>query len=717
MSYQIKFTDNTNPSKIPIVVPDSSTATVGGLVFPGKNYTNYGTVLGEDFLHLLENFASATAPYSPVQGQLWYNTGNNILNVYDGTAWNPAGSLKRGSSENIPAVQNSSVGDLWVNTTTSQLYLFSGSAWILVGPQFSSGARTGPIVESIIDTTNTGHNVLSFYANDYRIAIISKETFTPKITITGFSTIKEGFNLSTVDSTSTTSPSKIWGVAEKADALLVGSETIPAINFLRGNAPSTSSYPITIQNDGGITLGSDASFNIGVSTNSTVLYSKNNGNSIDFNLNNTAGATTTVLHLTASGKVGINNINPQASLDVTGSIATSDGLSVTSTTNSTSTTTGSIKTLGGLGIEQDSFFGGSINAHGGILTNNIVNGTPTAGTVLQPGSDSATMLYDIGTPTRRFRNIYAQNFVGTFNGNFTGSLTGSITGSAAQLQTATVFSITGDVSSTNSISFNGVTETGTATFQTKIGTGIITSQTVATDSQATDQILAYRAGTGLVSMSKQVMFNHIATIPVGTILPYAGPTPPPGYLFCDGSEVPIGTYSKLFSAIGYAFKAVATLQGTSTFALPDLRGRFALGRDNMNNGIQVPSNDLSGTNISTITTPAGRVSSAAAQTVGASSGVQSVTVGVDNLPEHQHKFGDGVSNFYSVNTPAQPADNNATPNYGVSGTTPNTYGLDHTGGINTTETLSQAINTMNPYQTINYIIFTGNTANISGIIT
>ena len=92
MSYQIKFTDNTNPSKIPIVVPDTGTASAGGLVFPGKNYTNYGTIIGEDFLHLLENFASATAPYSPVQGQLWYNTGTGILNVYDGTAWNPAGS-------------------------------------------------------------------------------------------------------------------------------------------------------------------------------------------------------------------------------------------------------------------------------------------------------------------------------------------------------------------------------------------------------------------------------------------------------------------------------------------------------------------------------------------------------------------------------------------------------------------------------------------------
>jgi microcystin-dependent protein len=66
--------------------------------------------------------------------------------------------------------------------------------------------------------------------------------------------------------------------------------------------------------------------------------------------------------------------------------------------------------------------------------------------------------------------------------------------------------------------------------------------------------------------------------PIGAIAPWAGTTAPDGWLLCDGSAVSRSTYAGLYAVIGIAFGAG---DGSSTFNVPDLRGRFPLGRDNM----------------------------------------------------------------------------------------------------------------------------------------
>ena len=66
-----------------------------------------------------------------------------------------------------------------------------------------------------------------------------------------------------------------------------------------------------------------------------------------------------------------------------------------------------------------------------------------------------------------------------------------------------------------------------------------------------------------------------SSIPVGTMLPFAGATVPAGYLLCDGSSVSRITYASLFTALGTAWGSAS---GT-TFNLPDMRGRFMRGVD------------------------------------------------------------------------------------------------------------------------------------------
>jgi microcystin-dependent protein len=62
----------------------------------------------------------------------------------------------------------------------------------------------------------------------------------------------------------------------------------------------------------------------------------------------------------------------------------------------------------------------------------------------------------------------------------------------------------------------------------------------------------------------------------GIILAYAGASAPTGYLMCDGSAVSRTTYASLYAAIGDAY---GNGNGTTTFNVPDARGRFLRGVD------------------------------------------------------------------------------------------------------------------------------------------
>jgi microcystin-dependent protein len=65
-----------------------------------------------------------------------------------------------------------------------------------------------------------------------------------------------------------------------------------------------------------------------------------------------------------------------------------------------------------------------------------------------------------------------------------------------------------------------------------------------------------------------------AVAPTGSIAAYGGTAPPSGYLLCDGSAVSRATYSDLFGVLGVAF---GSGDGSTTFNLPDMRGRMPVG--------------------------------------------------------------------------------------------------------------------------------------------
>tara|TARA_X000001036_G_scaffold7654_3_gene6889 strand:- start:6950 stop:7861 length:912 start_codon:yes stop_codon:yes gene_type:complete len=84
MPYTIDYSNN---GKTAIVVNDGTIDTSTSIGLIGKNYTRFGETLNENMLHLLENFANATAPNNPTEGQLWYDSANSQLKIYDNGVW------------------------------------------------------------------------------------------------------------------------------------------------------------------------------------------------------------------------------------------------------------------------------------------------------------------------------------------------------------------------------------------------------------------------------------------------------------------------------------------------------------------------------------------------------------------------------------------------------------------------------------------------------
>ena len=357
MAYTVNHTDVANKGSI--TVEDNTINQQTSLSLPGRNTTAYGTAIAENFLHLLENFANSSAPNNPTEGQLWYDNtaGVDQLKLYDGTTWISASGLKKATT--APGAAQSVTGDLWVDTDNQQLYLYTGSGWVLVGPTFSDGLSTGVKPEAITGTNNVSYTCLVVEISAKVLAIYSTAAFTPKTTIQGFTTISPGFNLSSADITGA-GEGKYYGTAEKAEALVIGGTKVPATNFMRNDSTSQSLFPITVKNNGGITVGASSFFTMGVEGQAGIISHQTSGSNIDVRVNNN-GSATTVMRIDSTAKVGINNLSPDQALDVTGNIQLSNALLVDGTTDATTISTGSIITIGGVGIAKKLFVGSDTN--------------------------------------------------------------------------------------------------------------------------------------------------------------------------------------------------------------------------------------------------------------------------------------------------------------------------------------------------------------------
>lgn len=108
------------------------------------------------------------------------------------------------------------------------------------------------------------------------------------------------------------------------------------------------------------------------------------------------------------------------------------------------------------------------------------------------------------------------------------------------------------------------------------GAANISSGAVGTDELAANAVTTGKINDGAVTQAKLAANLANVLIPVGSIFPFAGNAAPTGYLLCDGTAVSRTEYADLFSICGTSYGAG---NGTSTFNLPDLKGRVLVGLD------------------------------------------------------------------------------------------------------------------------------------------
>lgn len=181
MAYTINLTDGTFYATI----ADGFTNSTSAMTLIGKNYAGYGQFLDDNFIHLLENSASpssggnptVSALASPLTGQLWWDSTNALMKVYNGSIW----KVMTGSTSASSIPSSSIIGDLWWDTTNQQLKICTVAGtpgtFIVVGPAYSSSQGTsGAIPLTITDNSAVDHTVTGLYAGGTLVAIVNKDT-------------------------------------------------------------------------------------------------------------------------------------------------------------------------------------------------------------------------------------------------------------------------------------------------------------------------------------------------------------------------------------------------------------------------------------------------------------------------------------------------------------------------------------------------------------
>ena len=312
MAYTINKTDGTVVTTITDGTVDNTTS----LQLFGKSYSGFGEGLNENLVKLLENAASTSAPTAPLKGELWFDTTTNQLKVYDGTSFKPTGGSKSSSSQPT----SPSAGDLWHDTANDQVSVYTGSAWLLVGPVYTSGQTlSGWKIETL---ASAGGNkvVSSMYAGNTRVAILSKETFTPSVTQTGFASIKAGLTLNSTlsavfDGTNTQAANiDVSGTSNTSSTIIAGG------NFLRSDEADTTTGSLTVDADGGVIIGDAQELTITVSSNDVTVAQTSQDKDLKFTVND-GGVTKTPLQLTgADGGVDITgDVTITGNLTISGS--------------------------------------------------------------------------------------------------------------------------------------------------------------------------------------------------------------------------------------------------------------------------------------------------------------------------------------------------------------------------------------------------------------
>jgi hypothetical protein len=577
-SYTLHFSDPTNPNTVEVLgtasgVGKNNYSTSLDLVGPG--YSNYGLDTAQNFLKILENFASPLSPPNAIKGQLWYDTSDparSVLRVNNGklnsSRWPAASGIYQQTTDPAEGYSTSvTVGDIWVDTTSNQMSIRNATGWTIVGPTIlqSGSEKSGPEVQILTDNTvnNNPYPVILNWVSGKVVEIISYNEFTPRTVIDGFSTLKPGTNLTSRVA------ARYNGIAEKATSLYISqTESIKATEVLKNKSlsvPQVHDGEFVVESVNGLKIRHKTNPNS--NTIEAIIKSPPNAAYIQYRNTNTdstlqigignsvTGAEPSYIKFNSNGSIGINKTTTSAAftLDVNGSAAFSGNVLISDTGVSS------------LRVNGDAAFSKSVSAAAISVTNvatfsnGLILGTPVgSGTILTPANHDT---YDLGSSTNAFRQLYVSEISSPDNYI---TIYGTVSAATALANTQT-FSIQGQFESIDAVDFNGTDDVQIDVIATP---SLITGNTLTTATTSTQNLLVYdtEAADELKRISKADFLSDIYAqlFRPGMIISYgngAAPTEtkPSGelqWLICDGSTVDSTEYISLFTTIGNSFGGI-----------------------------------------------------------------------------------------------------------------------------------------------------------------
>lgn len=548
--------NNTRGQIIAVIADGTINTSATSQTLVGKNVTPYGEYEVENLVHQLENFANSTPPGNPIEGQLWYNTTDETLYTFSGEEWKPTSGLTVSTSQPVLDPRN---GDLWFDPNTQQVKVFSpvttgtawvpvskvtvsatapatvaagelywnsdteqlwasdGTSWNLIGPEAVAGFGVTRCLSTVLlDTDSVQHAVILGQVDGVTQCVISSDTFTilESVRPTGFENIVPGINL--------------------ADGSIVNGRVLSAdrLTFPRNinGVPFDGTANITIGNPGGLTAGN---YLLGTEYFGTVPQTFD----VDASPANLANK---VVARDALGDFSARVVTASLVGNVTGIATNVSGL---------------VQPANG-GTGQSFYNPGDIlvGRSGGGLSRGQVKGSEYI--TIDSSDGNITVNFTggagIGTVTSIGISTVGEG-IGIAGSPVTGSGDILVTNTGVTRLTAgrgiTTDAVNGSVTVTN----DGVTR-------------ILAGDNVQINAEKGDVTISASGGSGgTVNATPEL---------AGSIKLWAGTTVPTGWRACDGSAISRSQYSILFSRIGTTYGAG---DGSTTFNLPDFRGKTALG--------------------------------------------------------------------------------------------------------------------------------------------
>lgn len=258
-------------SEVPDQTVDSSSC---DLSFVGKNYAGYGELINENFLYLLENFRGDTPPRKSIPGQLWYDELNNKIKFKSSDSQFRSLSITDVSATPPTGLLNKDTGNIWYDTVNKQINVWDGTDFVLIGPELAVGFNETKLSSGTIrDNSNIQHELIRIVSDGTVIGTISSDEFEIGTidAIPGFTRIKQGVTLINTPNTGVTSTGhRFWGTSSNSEKF----QGLTLSDFVL-RSPTGSTF-----NDNGVTLGDDSDLKIHVVDGDKIVIENQLGNTI-----------------------------------------------------------------------------------------------------------------------------------------------------------------------------------------------------------------------------------------------------------------------------------------------------------------------------------------------------------------------------------------------------------------------------------------------------